>query len=42
MGRKTQQPFSMDYARKNCEDWRNTEARMANAEASSRRSARCT
>jgi hypothetical protein len=23
----------MDHARKNCEDWRNTEARMANAEA---------
>ena len=32
-GRKPQQPFSMDYARKNCEDWRQTEARMENAEA---------
>jgi hypothetical protein len=32
-GRKPQQPFVMDTARKNCEDWRNTEARMANAEA---------
>ena len=30
---KRQQPFDMDHARKNCEDWRNTEARMANAEA---------
>jgi mono/diheme cytochrome c family protein len=30
---RRQQPFDMDYARKNCEDWRNTEARMANAEA---------
>ncbi len=30
---KKQQPFEIDYARKNCEDWRNTEARMANAEA---------
>jgi hypothetical protein len=33
MGRKPQQPFVIDVARKNCEDWRNTEARMANAEA---------
>jgi len=30
---KKQQPFEIDHARKNCEDWRNTEARMANAEA---------
>jgi cytochrome c5 len=30
---RRQQPFDMDHARKNCEDWRNTEARMANAEA---------
>jgi hypothetical protein len=30
---KRQQPFEIDYARKNCEDWRNTEARMANAES---------
>ena len=33
IGRKPQQPFVMDHARKNCEDWRNTEARMENAEA---------
>jgi hypothetical protein len=32
-GRKPQQPFSIDQARKTCEDWRNTEARMENAEA---------
>ena len=32
-GRTPQQPFSIDTARKNCEDWRNTEARMENAEA---------
>ncbi|HEX6214577.1 MAG TPA: hypothetical protein VFZ38_07160 [Vicinamibacterales bacterium] len=30
---KRQQPFEIDYARKNCEDWRRTEARMANAES---------
>ena len=30
---RKQQPFEIDHARKNCEDWRNTEARMANAEA---------
>ena len=30
---KKQQPFEMDHARKNCEDWRRTEARMANAES---------
>ncbi len=29
---KRQQPFEMDHARANCEDWRRTEARMANAE----------
>jgi hypothetical protein len=33
MGRKEQQPFVIDVARKTCEDWRNTEARMGNAEA---------
>jgi len=33
MGRKPQQPFIIETARKNCEDWRNTEARMENAEA---------
>jgi hypothetical protein len=32
-GRKPQQPFVIDTARKTCEDWRNTEARMENAEA---------
>jgi hypothetical protein len=32
-GRKPQQPFLVDQARKTCEDWRNTEARMENAEA---------
>jgi hypothetical protein len=32
-GRKPQQPFEIEYARKNCQDWRNTEARMENAEA---------
>jgi hypothetical protein len=31
--KKRQEPFEIDYARKNCEDWRQTEARMANAEA---------
>ena len=30
---KRQQPFEIDHARKNCEDWRRTEARMANAES---------
>jgi cytochrome c5 len=30
---RKQQPFEIDYARKNCQDWRDTEARMANAEA---------
>jgi hypothetical protein len=30
---KKQQPFDMDHARKTCQDWRETEARMANAEA---------
>jgi hypothetical protein len=30
---KKQQPFDIDYARKNCQGWRDTEARMANAEA---------
>ena len=30
---RKQQPFEIDYARKNCEDWRRTEARMANAES---------
>jgi hypothetical protein len=30
---KRQQPFEIDHARKNCEDWRLTEARMANAES---------
>jgi hypothetical protein len=30
---KPQQPFEIDHARKNCQDWRDTEARMANAEA---------
>jgi mono/diheme cytochrome c family protein len=30
---RPQAPFDIDHARKNCEDWRNTEARMANAEA---------
>ena len=30
---RKQQPFDIDHARKTCEDWRNTEARMANAEA---------
>jgi hypothetical protein len=32
-GRTAQKPFSIDHARKTCEDWRNTEARMENAEA---------
>lgn len=31
--KKTQEPFDMDRARASCEDWRNTEARMAAAEA---------
>ncbi|HEX8028249.1 MAG TPA: hypothetical protein VF491_07310 [Vicinamibacterales bacterium] len=31
--KRKQEPFDMDHARKTCEDWRNTEARMANAEA---------
>ncbi len=30
---RPQRPFDMDQARKTCEDWRNTEARMPNAEA---------
>ena len=30
---RKQQPFDIDYARKNCQGWRDTEARMANAEA---------
>jgi RoxA-like, cytochrome c-like len=30
---KRQQPFEIAYARKNCQDWRDTEGRMANAEA---------
>jgi mono/diheme cytochrome c family protein len=30
---RPQQPFDMDHARKTCEGWRNTEARMPNAEA---------
>jgi hypothetical protein len=33
MGRKQQAPFVIEEARKNCEDWRRTEARMENAEA---------
>jgi hypothetical protein len=33
MGRTRQKPFDIAYARANCEDWRSTEARMANAEA---------
>ncbi|WP_017715969.1 hypothetical protein [Kamptonema formosum] len=32
-GRTPQKPFDMEKARAECEDWRNTEARMANAEA---------
>lgn len=32
MGRTPQRPFDIDKARKECEDWRNTEARMADAE----------
>ena len=31
--RTPQQPFDMDHARAECEDWRNTEARMPAAEA---------
>jgi mono/diheme cytochrome c family protein len=30
---RPQQPFDMDYARANCPEWGQTEARMANAEA---------
>ncbi|MEZ5287233.1 MAG: hypothetical protein R2712_21015 [Vicinamibacterales bacterium] len=30
---RAQAPFDMDHARATCEDWRQTEARMANAEA---------
>jgi len=33
MGRQPQSPFLIDTARKNCEDWRQTEARMENAES---------
>jgi hypothetical protein len=33
LGYKPQQPFEIDHARATCEDWRNTEARMGNAEA---------
>ena len=33
MGRTAQRPFSIAHAQQNCEDWRKTEARMANAEA---------
>jgi hypothetical protein len=33
MGRTRQKPFDIAYARANCEGWRATEARMANAEA---------
>lgn len=32
-GRTQQQPFDIDTARKTCEDWRNTEARMPDAES---------
>ena len=32
-GRTPQRPFDIDKARKECVDWRNTEARMADAEA---------
>jgi hypothetical protein len=31
--KRGQQPFDMNYARANCQDWRETEARMAAAEA---------
>ena len=33
LGYTPQKPFNMEHARANCEDWRNTEARMGNAEA---------
>lgn len=33
LGRTSQRPFDIDKARRECEDWRNTEARMADAEA---------
>ena len=33
LGRTPQRPFDIEKARKECEDWRNTEARMADAEA---------
>ena len=33
LGRTRQRPFDIEKARKECEDWRNTEARMADAEA---------
>ncbi|MDR9893777.1 hypothetical protein G7B40_004210 [Aetokthonos hydrillicola Thurmond2011] len=33
LGRKPQKPFDIETARKNCEYWRKTEARMADAEA---------
>jgi len=33
LGRTPQRPFDIETARKNCEDWRQTEARMADAEA---------
>lgn len=33
LGRTPQKPFDIATARKNCEDWRQTEARMADAEA---------
>ncbi|HEY9729767.1 MAG TPA: hypothetical protein V6D50_25230 [Chroococcales cyanobacterium] len=33
LGRTPQRPFDIDKARKECEDWRKTEARMADAES---------
>jgi mono/diheme cytochrome c family protein len=33
LGRRPQKPFDIDTARKNCQDWVNTEARMADAES---------
>jgi hypothetical protein len=33
LGRTPQRPFDINKARKECENWRNTEARMADAEA---------
>ncbi|XHR83405.1 MAG: hypothetical protein ACFKPT_03255 [Gloeotrichia echinulata GP01] len=33
LGRTPQKPFDIEKARKECEDWRQTEARMADAEA---------